>query len=120
MGTGPFVLREFDRTNQMVLEKNERYRLERYPSLPVPDPADAPAVAHYRAMQAAGMLADAGTTERQARKGIDELKAGIEKAAESVLGDEAESLRRASQELRNLTERVQQEKATETPCRAIR
>ena len=59
VGTGPFVLREFDRTNQMVMEQNPNYRLERYPDLPEPDPNDAKAVAHYNAMRDAGMLDDA-------------------------------------------------------------
>jgi len=45
----------------------------------------------------------------QARKGIDDLKKGVEKAAESVLGDEAESLRRARQALDDLAKQAERE-----------
>jgi len=60
VGTGPFLLREFDPTNQIVLERNRRFRPERYPDLPRPPDDDAEALAHYEAMKAAGMLADVG------------------------------------------------------------
>ena len=60
VGTGPYALAEFDPTNQLALERNRLYRDVRYPSLPEPDPADEAAVAHYQALEAAGMLADAG------------------------------------------------------------
>jgi ABC-type transport system substrate-binding protein len=60
VGTGPFLLAEFDPTNQLVLARNPNYREDLYPSLPEPDPSDGAAVAHYRALQDAGVLADAG------------------------------------------------------------
>lgn len=60
VGTGPYVLREFDPTNQIVLERNKNYRRDPYPSLPKPDPKDKQAVANYKMMKAEGMLGDAG------------------------------------------------------------
>jgi len=60
VGTGPYVLAEFDPTNQLVLERNPNFRGERYPDLPEPDPSDKAALAHYGEMKAAGMLEDAG------------------------------------------------------------
>jgi ABC-type transport system substrate-binding protein len=60
VGTGPFVLHEFDPTNQIVFQRNENYRAERYPDLPRPPEGDAEARAAYDAMAAEGMLADVG------------------------------------------------------------
>ena len=60
IGTGPYLLREYDPTNQIVLERNPNFRPERYPDLPPPDPNDAEALAHYEKMKAEGMLQDAG------------------------------------------------------------
>ena len=55
----------------------------------------------------------AGEAERQAREGIEQLRENVEAAAESVLGDEAEALRMAGNELRRLIEDVEQEAARE-------
>ncbi|NQT85276.1 ABC transporter substrate-binding protein, partial [bacterium] len=60
VGTGPFLLEEYDPTNQLVLARNPNYREDFYPTLPKPDPSDATAVAHYQELQEAGVLADAG------------------------------------------------------------
>lgn len=60
VGTGPYVLSEFDPTNQLVLARNPNFRGERYPSLPKPEPTDRAAVAHYQEMKAGGMLEDVG------------------------------------------------------------
>jgi len=60
VGTGPYVIREFDPTNQIVFARNENFRDERYPDLPVPGPNDAEGRARYDAMKAAGLLADVG------------------------------------------------------------
>ncbi len=49
--------------------------------------------------------------ERQAAKGIEQLKEGVEEAAKSVLGDEAESLRQARQQLDELIRQVNEEVA---------
>jgi hypothetical protein len=43
----------------------------------------------------------AGTAQR-ARSGIDDLKSGVERAADSVLGDDTESLRMAQEQLKIL------------------
>ncbi len=56
-----------------------------------------------------GWLDDAQSQERIARKGIAEMRTGIEVAAESVLGDETESLRAAKNALQDLNEQLQQE-----------
>jgi hypothetical protein len=47
--------------------------------------------------------------EKKADETIKTMKEGIERAASSVLGDEAESLRYAEKELKDLSERVQRE-----------
>jgi hypothetical protein len=56
-----------------------------------------------------GWLDDAKTEERRAQAGIQELREGIEKAAESILGDETEALRAAERTLRDLNQELQQE-----------
>jgi hypothetical protein len=53
--------------------------------------------------------------EEKARQEIDELKTGVEKAAESVLGDEAEALRQARAELDTLTQQLNREIAQARP-----
>ena len=55
VGTGPYLLREFDPTNQIVLERNPNYRLVRYPSLPRPAGDDPAALERYEKMKAAGI-----------------------------------------------------------------
>ena len=49
-----------------------------------------------------GFLSQAGQFDQRARKTIDDLKRGVEKAAESVLGDDVEALRLARRELETL------------------
>ncbi|MFO0976441.1 MAG: hypothetical protein U0996_08590 [Planctomycetaceae bacterium] len=67
------------------------------------------------ALEAAEMLAGRGLwpqtqeAEQQARKGIERLKEGIEKAADAVVGSEAESLRRAQEQLQGVTEQLANE-----------
>jgi hypothetical protein len=51
-------------------------------------------------------LPQAQEVERQAARGIEDLRQGIEEAATSVLGDEAESLRLARQQLDELIRQV--------------
>ncbi|MBL7224231.1 MAG: ABC transporter substrate-binding protein, partial [Candidatus Brocadiae bacterium] len=60
VGTGPYVLAEFDPTNQFVLARNPNFRDERYPQLPQPPAGDARGRAHHQEMAAMGMLEDAG------------------------------------------------------------
>ncbi|HYV31059.1 MAG TPA: hypothetical protein VEO53_08150, partial [Candidatus Binatia bacterium] len=52
---------------------------------------------------------EAGQFEQKARGEINELKAGVEKAAESVLGDDLESLRLAKRELDALSQQIENE-----------
>lgn len=61
-----------------------------------------------------GFVDEATQAERQARKGIRQLREGIEDAAESVLGDETEALRRARREIERLTDEVEREIARAT------
>ena len=63
---------------------------------------------------------EARQLERVAREGLGQLQDGIEEAAESVLGDEVEALRRASRELEELTRQLDQERerATGEPSEA--
>ena len=62
-----------------------------------------------------GMLVDAGVPEeavkssRQAAEGIEQLREGVERAAESVLGDETAALKRAQHELDELANQLNRE-----------
>ncbi len=56
-------------------------------------------------------LPQAQEIEKQAGKGIEEIRKGVEEAAENVLGDEAESLRLAKQQLDELIRQVNEEVA---------
>jgi hypothetical protein len=56
-----------------------------------------------------GLPQEASAAEERARAGINELKRGVEHAAGSVLGDEAQALRRARDELERLAEQVSRE-----------
>ena len=56
-----------------------------------------------------GWVSDALSEEEKARQGITQIREGIEKAAESVLGDETEALRAAEETLRGLNRDLEQE-----------
>lgn len=56
-----------------------------------------------------GLVRDAVQQEQPAGRGIRQLREGIDRAAEAVLGDETEALRRARQELDELAEQLQRE-----------
>ncbi|MBI3880362.1 MAG: hypothetical protein HY301_09910 [Verrucomicrobia bacterium] len=62
-----------------------------------------------------GYLPQARQFEEKARKDIEELKTGVERAAESVLGDEAEALRQARAEINALAEQVNRELMQRAP-----
>jgi hypothetical protein len=70
-----------------------------------------------RALEATGellkrnFLPQAQQIEKQAGKGIEDIRKGVEEAAENVLGDEAESLRLARQQLDELIRQVNEEVA---------
>ncbi|MFH1921796.1 MAG: hypothetical protein ABIP48_18175, partial [Planctomycetota bacterium] len=67
------------------------------------------------ALEATGAMLDRGffdqarAAESQAGRGIEALKQGVEKAAESVLGDEDEALSRAHEVLEDLADEVNEE-----------
>jgi hypothetical protein len=56
-----------------------------------------------------GLFDDAQEQEGLARSGIEQLRAGVDRAAESVLGDETEALRVAHQTLQDLVRQVENE-----------
>ncbi len=56
-------------------------------------------------------LPQAGPFEERARKNIDDIKHGVEHAAESVLGDDTGALRVASRELEELRQKLDEELA---------
>ena len=56
-----------------------------------------------------GYLPQAAQAGRRARAGIDELKRGVERAADSVLGDDAEQLKMAQSELDKITDELTRE-----------
>ncbi len=58
---------------------------------------------------ARGFVDDARIQNEQASEGIRQLREGIDSAAEAVLGDETEALRRANQQLQRLSAEVQNE-----------
>lgn len=62
-----------------------------------------------RDMLREGYLPQARQAGQRARTGIDELKRGVERAAESILGDDAEQLKLARSELDQLTDQLQRE-----------
>ena len=58
-----------------------------------------------------GFLPQAGQVESYARTNINELRRGVEAAAESVMGSEADALRYAQKELDDLARQVEREMA---------
>jgi len=58
-----------------------------------------------------GLLSQADDADQQARKTLARLQRGVEKAAESVLGDDTQALQRAQQELETLTSEIERELA---------
>jgi hypothetical protein len=58
-----------------------------------------------------GFPAEANNLEERARQSINQLRTGVERAAESVLGDEAEALRFARNELDELSRQLERELA---------
>ncbi|MFN0056075.1 MAG: DUF4175 family protein [Planctomycetales bacterium] len=58
---------------------------------------------------ARGWLEDARPLEQQAAKGLSDLRQQVERAAESVLGDETEALRRARDELQQLARELNED-----------
>lgn len=60
----------------------------------------------------AGLMDQSRNVEAVAGQGIEELKEGVEKAADNVLGDETEALRRAHETLTNLSEELDNELAS--------
>jgi hypothetical protein len=62
-----------------------------------------------RQLAEAGATRDAAEAMRQADRGVDELSQRLDRAAESVLGDETEALRRASKQLDQLANQINRE-----------
>ncbi|MBN1419415.1 MAG: hypothetical protein JXP34_11605 [Planctomycetes bacterium] len=62
-----------------------------------------------RALVERGLLPQARATESAASQGIEDLRQGIEEAAESVLGDGTEALRRARDTLSDLAREVEED-----------
>jgi hypothetical protein len=62
-----------------------------------------------------GLLEDARRQEEIAHRGIGELREGVERAAESVLGDETDSLRRAREQLDRLARELNDEVSQDAP-----
>jgi hypothetical protein len=62
-----------------------------------------------------GFPMEAGELEQRAREAISQLAERVSTAAESVLGDQSEALRRAQDTLRGLSEDLEQELAEQDP-----
>ncbi|QEG30810.1 hypothetical protein GobsT_56230 [Gemmata obscuriglobus] len=63
---------------------------------------------------AAGGLPEAADASRKAAEGTAQLRKGIEKASEAVVGDQTDALRRAQRELNDLSDQVNREVAQAT------
>jgi hypothetical protein len=68
-----------------------------------------------RRMLEYGFVDDAKREEAEARQGISNLREGIERAADSVLGDETEALRRAREALEDLSNQLAGELSRQNP-----
>jgi len=64
-----------------------------------------------------GFTGEAQQVEQQARQGINDLRKGVEQAADSVLGDQGEALRRARDQVEQLSRELDSEIARNTPNR---
>jgi len=62
----------------------------------------------------AGIPSEAAKASRHAGQGLDQLREGVERAAESVLGDETAALERARAEVEDLAEQINREIAQAT------
>lgn len=58
-----------------------------------------------------GMTAPASGVEQRARQGIEEMRKGVERAADSVLGDETEAMKQAAKTLDSLVRQLERELA---------
>ena len=74
-----------------------------------PEPDAAKLLDAASALLRQDLLPEAGEAAQRAGPRLDDLKRGVERAAESVLGDDTEALRLAQQELNRLTDQVRQE-----------
>lgn len=73
------------------------------------------ALAEARALSQFGRNADAQAEERKAARGVEELKQSVDRAAESVLGSETESLRMARAELDRLLDAAKKDLGEQLP-----
>ncbi len=62
-----------------------------------------------------GFVDDAQREQRRAARGIQRLREDIDEAAESILGDETDALRRANREIERLVDAVEQERERANP-----
>lgn len=75
----------------------------------IPDTERAKSLGIATEMLRQGFAPQADLAEKQARSVVDSFKSGIEKAGESLLGDDTEALRVAQQELETLTDELRRE-----------
>ena len=69
-----------------------------------------------RELNRRGLTKDAAVAERRAHEGLERMQKGIERAAEAVLGNELDTLKRASRELADAGNAVQRELAQADPA----
>jgi hypothetical protein len=67
-----------------------------------------------RRLAQGGITPDAADASRKAAQGTEQLRKGVEQAAETVLGGQTEALKRAQRELEELSEQVNREVASAT------
>jgi hypothetical protein len=103
------TLRKFSQDDLATLKQFQEEFLNRpvvprdiYERLKQTEPSGAKALDLASEMLQQGLEQEASVAEARARAGINELKGGVERAASSVLGDDAQSLRFARDELDRL------------------
>jgi len=90
--------------NRPALTRNLYERLKQ-----TTEQSDAKSLDLTAEMLRIGLLDDANLAEERARAGIEDLRRGVERAAQNVLGDDTQSLRLAGEELNRLAEQLQRE-----------
>ena len=100
--------RAFDDTTQQLLDQGRLLRSV-YEELTEGRRQSKPPVEVTSRLLRGGFAPEASELEQRARRGLDALRQGVERAADSVLGSDAEALRLAQRELDQLSQQLEKE-----------
>jgi len=100
--------RAFDDTTQQLLDQGRLLRSV-YEELTEGRRQSKPPVEVTSRLLREGFAPEASELEQRARRGLDALRQGVERAADSVLGSDAEALRLAQRELDQLSQQLEKE-----------